>query len=110
MVTLKDGSEVPHAIFVATSIGIRAVATENILALSDLIEKCKDDRHQVSRNEFFDSQSILTKFGLLDTDKQVPDAVKKIVSNSFKGSGLAIKFVNPLRAKEITIIDRQAKL
>jgi hypothetical protein len=106
MATLKDGSEVRYDVLATASVSIRTVAGTNIFALCDLIEKCKNDRHQITANEYYGSKSILTKYGLIDANGQVPDDIKKIVSNAFKGSGLAIKFVNPLREKEITTIEK----
>ncbi len=106
MATLKDGSVVPYGVLATTSESIRAVTRTNIFALCDLIEKCKNDRYQIAASEHYDSKSILTQYGLIDANGQVPDDIKKIVSNSFKGSGLALKFVNPLHEKEIIKIEK----
>ncbi len=105
MVTLKDGSEVPYGLVVTTSEGISALLeTKNHIALIDLILKCKDDQYKFLPNVFLDSRPILKKYELINNDEQVPEAIRKIVLNSFEGSKismLCLNFASPLHAKEI---------
>ncbi len=105
LLTLKDGSQVYQGTVNAVTNSLKVAAKENPVALFDLVKKCKDAGHQFISSPFGDSKSILTKYGLIDKNGEVHDAVKKVVLNSVEGSGIFLKLVNPLQAERVSVVE-----
>ena len=95
MVTLKDGTQVPEPDLITTMMNIQAAAKSTLVALFDLVEKCKDDNYKFVANPSGDSKAVLKSYALIDDQERVHDLVKSIVLNATEGSGLSIKIVNP---------------
>lgn len=96
MVTLRDGSQVPEATLITTTVKLNEAFEESFVALVDLAKKCKNASHKFIRNPFGDSKAILKKLILIDESEEVYDDVRKIVLNSIEGEGLSLRLVNPL--------------
>lgn len=109
MATLRDGSQVPQVVVVTTSTNLRAATEENYVALFDLVEKCKDASYQFVVNPFGASKAILKKWALIDGSEKVHEDVRKIVLNSIEGEGLSLKLVNPLKSKNVTVVEKKTE-
>ena len=107
MATLRDGSQVPEALVVTTTMNLTAAAEESYVALFDLAEKCKDASYEFVVNPFGDSKAILKSWLLINENETVNEDVRKIVLNSIAGKGLSLKLVNPLQGKKVTVVEKK---
>lgn len=99
--TLKDGSQVAQLALFTTTLNLKAVMQENVIVLSELVEKCKDANYQFVATFGVGSKAILTKHALMNEREEVHDDIQKIVLNSIEGSGLNLRLVSPLQSRQV---------
>ena len=99
MITLKDGQKVPNSILMGTIYNLKMVAKENIFAIIDLVEKCKDAHFRF--NPFTDSKRTLRRWALLQPSGEVHEYINSIVLNSVKRSGMKLHIVSPIYGDDI---------
>ena len=103
MVTLKDGSKVLNSDLISARMKIAVLSHKNYVALFNLVEKCRNVQHQFLKNPldvskpWDDSKATLRAWNLIDGQGNVHESIRKIVLNSIEGSGLSMKFVNPIK-------------
>ncbi len=108
MSTLRDGSQVLKVTVDAVMSNLMGAREDNMIAVVDLVERCRDDSFSFFANPFCDSRLILRKYELINERGEVHDEVKKVVLNAVQGEDLSLKLVSPLfqEAREVTVVKK----
>jgi hypothetical protein len=97
MVTLRDGSQVQQDLLFATTENLQRINKESYTAFFALVKKCKDTEFVINDTPKEKLNTRLKKYKLIDKEGNVPEAVKRIVMNSFKVVNQTIKLSNPVK-------------
>lgn len=97
-VTLIDGSEVPEAIFNIVTRDLNALVVKRPDILLELLKKCEDFEYKFNNGFKNETQEILRAYNLIDRNKNVLRIIQKIVLNSVKRDGEALRVINPLKS------------
>lgn len=98
IVTLKDGYQIPSSALGSITLHLKVVAqTRGIIALVDLVEKCKNAAYEIKPHSAGNKKKLLKAYALINEDESVPEAVKRVVLNSIVVKDNFLQFVSPLK-------------
>ena len=85
LVTLYNGYRTSEKLFDQVFNQIHILSQENLGALWDLIEKCKNHNHKIQPNIHGDTEQLFKEKGLMAMNGTIPLSVKLIVLKSTEG-------------------------
>ncbi len=79
-ITLKNGAQIPQSVFETIMKSLEKIRNDNLLAISELFEKCRDPRYVISRsNSWGNPAQLLQNYHLIGSDEIAPEMVRQIV-------------------------------
>jgi hypothetical protein len=96
MLKLKNGSEELEPTVIAVMNVLHNMINSGIdcIAVYELVEKCKDNKHVL----FGNAGEKLQKFGLIDKNGSIHESIKNIVLSAVEGDGMDMSIGNPIKS------------
>ena len=93
LVKLKNGSEGVKALVSITMMSLESLIETNPVAFYELVMKCRDVNHRF----FGNTGEVLQKLSLVQTDGNVHDSIRNIVSSAVDGDGVDMTLGSPVK-------------
>ena len=89
---LKNGSKEASSLVTVTMMNLRKLIESEPIAFFELVSMARDSTHK----PFGNTNEVLQRFGLLDTNNCMHDSIKNIILSASTGGGLDMMLDNPI--------------
>lgn len=94
-IELKNGRKVPRAIVGSSMMSFSALMERNPIALYELVQKCKNEKHEL----WVGTKPVLKDFALLDGNGYTHRSVCDVLLSAITGDGLDMSLGSPYKPK-----------
>ncbi len=77
LIKLKNNSELPGSLFRAIIMNLQTLRTKNPIAFIELVQKCRDSKHEMFSNTMEAAQKLL----LISHDGEIHRHIKDVISS-----------------------------